>query len=68
MLVYVCTTHFPSLINSPKHCTPKRTYVYMYTIDREIFTLKIIHVLNFHVKDISVLDGFQCSSYVQVTN
>ena len=59
MLVHVCTTHFPSLINSqrsPKHCTPKRTYrsslhVYMYTIDREIFTIKIICILNVHVKD-----------------
>ena len=34
ILVHVCTTHFPSLINSqrsPKHCTPKRTYVVVYT-------------------------------------
>ena len=28
-----------------------------YTVDREIFVVKIIHVLNFHVKNISLPNG-----------
>ena len=35
----------------------KRVHQPLYTADREIFAVKIIRVLNFRVKDISLLDG-----------
>lgn len=36
------------------------------TIDREIFIVKIIRVLNFHVKNTSLLTFLQCSMYTHI--
>ena len=42
------------LLHVPKH---QEVVCLLGTVDREIFTVKIIHVLNFHIKNISLLTG-----------